>query len=67
MKKELRTKYTLYEWRRLERHICLLCEHRLTNEECHSIFLPAEHRCTPELMEKKRTECLAAGRKPRHA
>jgi hypothetical protein len=54
--------YTKAQWRRLNRHICFLCEHRLTSEECHSIFLPHNERCTQALMERKRSECLAGGR-----
>jgi hypothetical protein len=56
------TEYSKAQIRRLRRHICRLCEQRLTEERCGSMFAPPDMRCTPEIMAKKRAECLAAGR-----
>lgn len=54
--------YSAPQVRRLQRHVCFLCEHRLSSETCGSIFLPSDMRCTHDLMARKRRECLAASR-----
>jgi hypothetical protein len=55
------TEYSEAQVRRLRRYVCGLCEHRLSRETCGHMF-PNVYRCGPEIMAKRRAECLVAGR-----
>jgi hypothetical protein len=56
------TEYSEAQVRRLKRHVCFLCERPLTEDRCGASYTGLADRCTPEIMAKKRAECLAAAR-----
>jgi hypothetical protein len=55
------TEYSKAQVQRLKRYVCGLCEHSLSRETCGHIF-PNVYRCSPDVMAKRRAECLAAAR-----